>query len=600
MRKLIFLFVLVCMVVGARATDVVFKANAPEAVVMGEQFRLTFTVNAEGRDIRVPSIPDFEVLIGPKLSTNSSSIWVNGQSKSETYVTFTYILMPKKEGTFTIPEATIKVNGANYKSNSLTIKVLPADKAGKEAANDAAAKGQISKDDLFVTMDVSKRSLYEQEGLLVTFKAYSSLIFQINNLKYPEFEGFLVQEIDLPADKQAVLENYKGRNYQTVLMRQVLLYPQRSGKITIGAGRYDALARVRIQQRTGSLFDDFFDSYRDINKVLTTNPVTIDVKPLPSGKPASFSGGVGSFTMSSEISAKKVKANEAVTIKLKLSGNGNVKLLKNPEVKFPNDFDIYDPKVETDVKTTTAGVSGSKTIEYMAIPRYAGKFEIPAVEFSYFDIKSGAYKTLKSEAFELEVEPGEGGNAAAPVVSNFNNKESVKYLGKDVRYLKTKGFRFVTPDDIFYGSLANILWYVIPALLFIAFFVIYRKQVRENANIALVRTKRANKVATKRLKIAGKLMAENKREAFYEEILRALWGYLSDKLSIPQAELTKDNVEAELAKYGVSENLMSEFMDILNTCEFARYAPSAETDAMDKLYQLTVDAIEKMESTIKK
>ena len=304
--------------------------------------------------------------------------------------------------------------------------------------------------------------------------------------------------------------------------------------------------------------------------------------------------------MSSEISAKKVKANEAVTIKLKLSGNGNVKLLKNPEVKFPNDFDIYDPKVETDVKTTTAGVSGSKTIEYMAIPRYAGKFEIPAVEFSYFDIKSGAYKTLKSEAFELEVEPGEGGNTAAPVVSNFNNKESVKYLGKDVRYLKTKGFRFVTPDDIFYGSLANILWYVIPALLFIAFFVIYRKQVRENANIALVRTKRANKVATKRLKIAGKLMAENKREAFYEEILRALWGYLSDKLSIPQAELTKDNVEAELAKYGVSENLMSEFMDILNTCEFARYAPSAETDAMDKLYQLTVDAIEKMESTIKK
>lgn len=600
MRKLIFLFVLVCMVVGARATDVVFKANAPEAVVMGEQFRLTFTVNAEGRDIRVPTIPDFEVLMGPSQSTSYSSSWVNGQSKSETSVSFTYILMPKKEGTFTIPAATVKVNGANYTSNSLTIKVLPADKAGKEAASDAAASGQISNDRLFVTMDVSKRSLYEQEGLLVTFKIYSLENFQITNLKYPEFEGFLVQEIELPQQKQLTLENYKGRNYQSAVMRQVLLYPQRSGKITIGAGRYDALVRVRMQQRTGSLFDDFFDSYRDINKVLTTNPVTIDVKPLPSGKPASFSGGVGSFTMSTEISAKKVKANEAVTIKLKLSGNGNVKLLKNPEVKFPNDFDIYDPKVETDVKTTTAGVSGSKTIEYMAIPRYAGKFEIPAVEFSYFDIKSGAYKTLKSEAFELEVEPGEGGNAAAPVVSNFNNKESVKYLGKDVRYLKTKGFRFVTPDDIFYGSLANILWYVIPALLFIAFFVIYRKQVRENANIALVRTKRANKVATKRLKIAGKLMAENKREAFYEEILRALWGYLSDKLSIPQAELTKDNVEAELAKYGVSENLMSEFMDILNTCEFARYAPSAETDAMDKLYQLTVDAIEKMESTIKK
>lgn len=601
MRKLFFLFVWILAVGTLQAADVTFKASAPEAVVMGEQFRLTFTVNAEGRDIRIPTIPDFEVLMGPSQSTSYSSTWVNGQSRSETTVSFTYILMPKKEGTFTIPAATVKVNGANYTSNTVTVKVLPADEAGKEEAGDAIASGQISNDQLFVTMDVSKRSVYEQECLLVTFKVYSLVSFQITNLKYPEFEGFLVQEIELPQQKQLTLENYRGRNYQSVVMRQVLLYPQRSGKITIGSGRYDALVRVRMQQRTGSLFDDFFDSYRDINKVLTTGPVTIDVKPLPSGKSASFSGGVGTFSMNSEISAaNKLKANEAITIKVTLNGNGNIRLLKNPEVKFPNDFDIYDPKVETDIKTTTAGVSGSKTIEYMAIPRYAGSFEIPPIEFSYFDIKSGSYKTLKSDAYTLEVEPGEEGSASTPVVSNFNNKESVKYLGQDVRYLKTGNFRFVETDNLFYGSLANILWYAIPALLFIVFFIIYRKQVKENANIALVRTRRANKVAAKRLKIAGKLMAENKREAFYEETLRALWGYLSDKLNIPQANLTKDNVEAELAKYGVSENLISEFMDILNTCEFARYAPSAETDAMDKLYRQTVDAIEKMENTIKK
>ena len=263
--------------------------------------------------------------------------------------------------------------------------------------------------------------------------------------------------------------------------------------------------------------------------------------------------------------------------------------------------DVYDPKVEMDIKTTTAGVSGSKTIEYMAIPRYAGDFEIPAIAFSYFDIKSGSYKTIKSEPYKLHVEQGKGGSGSSPVVSNFSNKESVKYLGKDIRYLKTKGFSFIEGGDgIFFGSFMYYLCYIVPAILFIVFFFIYRKQVKENADIALVRTKKANKMAVRRLKNAGKLMKENKKEEFYDEVLRALWGYLSDKLSIPQSDLTKDNVETELAKYGVDESLTNEFMDILNTCEFARYAPSQASDAMDKLYELTVDAIGKMENTIKK
>ena len=236
-----------------------------------------------------------------------------------------------------------------------------------------------------------------------------------------------------------------------------------------------------------------------------------------------------------------------------------------------------------------------------AIPRYAGDFEIPAIAFSYFDIKSGSYKTIKSEPYKLHVEQGKGGSGSSPVVSNFSNKESVKYLGKDIRYLKTKGFSFIEGGDgIFFGSFMYYLCYIVPAILFIVFFFIYRKQVKENADIALVRTKKANKMAVRRLKNAGKLMKENKKEEFYDEVLRALWGYLSDKLSIPQSDLTKDNVETELAKYGVDESLTNEFMDILNTCEFARYAPSQASDAMDKLYELTVDAIGKMENTIKK
>lgn len=589
-----------------KAADVVFKAIAPQAVVMGEQFRLTFTVNAEGKDLRVQEMPEFDVLMGPSQSTSYSSSWSNGQSSSETTVSYTYVLMPKKEGTFNIAPATIKVKGANYSSNGLSIKVLPADQAGNAQAQagggntSSANVSGVANDGLFVKMDVSRRDVYEQEGFLVTFKLYSLYDCSLTNVKFPEFEGFLAQEIELPENKQWSLDNYNGRNYRTVVIKQTYLYPQRSGKIAIGAGKFEATVRVQSQQKVRSLFDDFFDSYQDVSKALTTPPVTIDVKPLPSGKPASFSGAVGNFTMTAGINSNNIKTNDAVTIIVKLTGNGNIKLAKNPEVVFPNDFDVYDPKVETDIKTTTAGVSGSKTIEYMAIPRYAGDFEIPAISFSYFDTKVGSYKTITSESYKLHVEQGKEGEGNAPVVSNFSNKESVKYLGKDVRYLKTNGVSFRTANDVFFGSFVYYMCYLVPAILFIVFFFIYRKQVKENSNIALVRTKKANKMAVKRLKNASLLMKENKKEEFYDEVLRALWGYLSDKLSIAQSNLTKDNIETELTKYGVDEPLINEFLNILNTCEFARYAPVQASDAMDKLYELTIDAIGKMENTIKK
>ncbi len=609
MRKLVFLLLLITTFgVGTRADEITFKASAPEAVIMGETFRLSYTVNAEGKDLRIPEITDFEVLIGPSTSTSMSTQVLNGKMSTETSLTFTYILQPKKEGTFTIAPATIKVNNANYTSNAVKIKVLPPDKADEAAAqggNGNSSTSAIGKDDLFITAVISKKSVYEQEGFLVTYKLYANPrktnVVGINQIKLPEFEGFLTQDVELPTNRQLTLENYNGKNYGTFVVRQSVLFPQHSGKITIPSGSLDVALRVQVQsRRPRSVFDFFEDAgYVDVNKTVPISAVTVDVKPLPSGKPASFSGGVGNFTMTSSISSEKVKTDEAVTVKVVISGNGNVKLLKNPEVEFPNDFDIYDPKVETNIKTTTGGSTGTKTIEYMAIPRYAGDFEIPAIAFSYFDTKSGAYKTLTSGPYKLHVEQGQGGGNA-PVVSNFSNKESVKYLGKDIRYLKVNPIRFVPRDEMFFGSLAFYMCYIIPVVLFVIFFIIYRKQVKENANIALVRTKKANKTAVKRLKNAGKLLKENKKEEFYDEVLRALWGYLSDKLSIPLANLTKDNVEAELAKYGVDESLISEFMDILNTCEFARYAPAQASDAMDKLYEQTIDAIGKMENTIKK
>ena len=613
-EKIIFLFALLLSFgcISLKAQDVSFKASAPNAVVMGEQFRLTYTINVDGsKELRIPALDEFNVHFGPTTSQTRSVQMGNGQSSSVFSLTYTYILSAKEEGTFNIAPATIKVKNSTYNSNSLVIRVLPPDQSGNanssqggNSANNAASgpsssSGSINNQDLFMRMTVSNRNVYEQEGFLVTFKLYSLYDAGLGNIKFPEFEGFLAQDIEL--NPQWTLENYNGKNYRTAVLKQTVLYPQRSGKITIESGKYEIIVHMRTQKQVRSFFDDFFDTYQDVKKELTTAPVTIDVKSLPSGKPASFSGAVGDYTMKSSISSNNVKTNEAVTITLALSGSGNIKLLKNPEVVFPNDFEVYDPKIDNSIKTTTVGSSGTKKIEYMAIPRYAGDFEIPAIQFSYFEPKSGTYKTLSSEPFKLHVEKGEGGEGASgPVVSNFGQQEKLKYLGQDIRYIKTSKPRFISNQDIFFGSFTYILAYLIITILFVVFFIIYRKQVKENANIALVRTKKANKVAVKRLKQAEKLLKENKKEEFYDEVLRAVWGYLSDKLNIPQAHLTKDNVEIELTKYGVDETLLNEYMDILNTCEFARYAPSQGSDAMDVLFKQTISAIGKMENTIKK
>ena len=592
-----------------KADGVTFRASAPSAVVMGQQFQLTYTVNTEGAtSLRTPDLSAFEVLMGPSSSVSRSMQIINGQTSSSYSQTFTYVLMPKKEGTFNIGPGSIKIKNANYSSNSLVVKVLPPDKASSASGGGRSSSGSsgggasqgstsVGTNELFVRMNVSNRSVYEQEGFLVTFKIYSLYDVDLDDIKFPEFEGFLAQDIDL--NPQWTLENYNGRNYRTAVFKQTILYPQRSGKITIGAGRFDAIAHVRVK-RSGSLFDELMGGgYQDIRKILTTAPVTVDVKPLPSGKPESFNGAVGGYTMKATINSNQAKTNEAVTITVTLTGNGNIKLAKNPTVTFPNDFEVYDPKVETNIRTTTSGSSGTKTIEYIAVPRYAGDFEIPAIRFSYFDPRSGSYKTLTSEPFKLHVEKGPEG-AASPAVSNYGSQESVKYLSKDIRYIKTSRPHFVNArGEIFFGSFTYVLAYVLIALLFAVFFVIYRKQMKENADLAFVRTKRANKVALRRLKTAEKLMKAGSREAFYDEISRTLWGYLSDKLNIPQADLTRENVGNELASFGADETLAKDLMQILDTCEFARYAPSQASDALDTLYRQTADAIGRMENIIK-
>ena len=599
MKKIFLFFILISTVIGAWSDDkITFTANAPEVVVSGDQFRLSYTVNTKKvRDFRAPNIKEFEVLMGPSRSVQYQNI--NGVETNT--ITFTYILMAGKEGTFSIPGATIVADGNNYTSNSVTVKVLPPDQSagtGNSNSSNNQAGTKITNNDLFITATASKTTVYEQEAILLTYKIYTQVNLTGLHGDMPDLKGFHTQEVDLPSQKQWTLEHYNGRNYNTTVYSQYVLFPQQSGKLEIPSITFEGT----ISQMVASAdpFDAFFNggSYVNVKKNIVTPKLSINVKELPAGKPANFSGGVGEFTISSSISTQELKTNDAVTLKLVISGTGNMKLINTPEVGFPQDFEIYDPKVDNKFNLTRSGLSGNKVIEYLAIPRHAGTYTIPPVEFSYFDLKSQTYKTLKTDAYTLNVAKGEGNSDQ--VVANFTNKEDLKVLGKDIRYIKTGEVVLSKKDDYLFGSFAYWLWYLVPMVLFIVFLVVYRKQAMENANVAKVRTKKANKVATKRMKLAGKLLSDKNIAAFYDEVLKALWGYISDKLNIPVSQLSKDNIEEELTRYGVADDLIKSFINTLNECEFARYAPGNQNEAMDKVYESAIDVISKMENSIKR
>ena len=608
MRKIIFLLFTILAAWQVKAADKVrFVAEAADVVVSGDQVRLVFTVNSQDiKDFRAPSIKGFDVLMGPSRSQQSSIQIINGKRTSNSSTAFTYILLAGSPGTYTIPAASVEVNGEKVFSNAISIKVLPQDQNSGNSGNNGggsssssrsqAAGSRISANDLFITATASKTTVHEQEAILLTYKVYTVVNLRQLYGKMPDLKGFHTQEVELPQQKTFTLEHYKGRNYNTTVWSQYVLFPQQTGKLEIPSITFDGV--VAQQTVSDDPFDAFFNGggHVEVKKKITTPKVVINVQPLPA-KPAGFSGAVGEFKLASSINATDVKTNDAVTIKLTLSGTGNMKLIGTPKVKFPQDFEIYDPKVTDDYKLTNSGLTGTKTFEYLAIPRHAGNFTIPAVEFTYFDLKSNSYKTLKTEAYNLKVAKGQGN--ADQVISDFTNKESVKMLGRDIRFIKLGDSSLRPKGDFFFGTVGYYLCYLIPLLLFVVFAVIYRQKALENANVAKVKTKKANKVATRRMKLAGKLLAENKKNEFYDEVLKALWGYISDKLSIPVSQLSKDNIEAELTNYGVQEALIAEFIGVLNECEYARYAPGNENEAMDKVYSASVEVISKMENSIK-
>ena len=616
--KLLVLLSFIGITLGAYADEVVFKASAPKQVIVGKPFQLTYSVNQRSRDLRAPEFTEFDVLSGPYTSTSSSTSFVNGRRTSSYEQTYTYMLMARRAGTFTIAPATLKVDGENVQSNGVRIEVLPEDQP-QEPGNQQSAisrpnsqstqraqsssSAETSSENLFVRTIVTKTRVHEQEALMLTYKLYFANVdvAQLtNNTKLPEFTGFLKQDLE-QGEIQTELEHYNGRNYQTATLYRTVLYPQHSGDIKIDPAHFEAVLRVQTQQQVRSIFDNFFASYTNVTKMLVAPGVTIHVTALPSGKPAGFSGGVGRFTLTPSISQTELQANEAVTIKLDISGAGNMKLLKTPAIDWPEGFEPYDPKVTNNFNTSTSGVSGTKSIEYLAIPRSAGEYTIPAVKFSYFDIDEKAYKTLSTPEYTIRVKRGTSSRQTGGVASSeegseavyYAHKEDIKQLGTDIRYIDTKAPKVSRqPSDVSYQSIW--LWYVVPLIIALVLLVVLRKQIKEASDVTRMRYKRANKVAQKRLKAAAAALKANDKNAFYAAIEQAAWTYLSDRLSIPTADLNKENIASILRQKGVSEELIAEVKNVLSTAEFARYAPSTD-HAMDDLYKATTNLINNLE-----
>ena len=596
-RILSILFVCGFSLLAFGSDEVEFKASAPAQVVAGRPFQLTYSINKSAKDLRAPEFVDFEYIAGPYTAQSSWTSYDKGKRTSSYTFTYTYTLQPLKEGTFTLSPATIKVDGKQYTSNGVRVKVLPPDQKPTQSASNAEPQGEV-----FLRTVVSETKVHEQEAILLTYKIYFAgleVSRLTNNISLPNFKGFIKQELE-QNQVQAEMEHYKGKNYLTAEIYRILLFPQNSGDITIDPARFEAVVHVPNRSRIRGMFDDLYATVTQVRQ-LEAPSVKIHVDPLPANKPASYSGGVGNFTIDSKMSNTKLQVNEAVTFTLTIKGSGNLKYVKTPTIEWPEGFEVHDPKVINNFDNPRSGVSGTKVIEYLAIPRAGGTYTLPTIEFSYFDVKNDAYNTLRTPKYDLEVS-----GVAAPAQS-YNHRGSTKVnkeeedeeeqsLGSDIRHIYIgEELTVYKPAKIEFGSFLFWLCYLMPLCITIILFIIFRKRIKENADITLVRYKKANQVAQRRLKTAKRLLQENNKELFYEEIERASWTYLSDRLSISTADLNKENIFQILSSKGISDSIIQDVNNVLSTAEYARYAPTSDYE-MQEMYDLTTQVINNLEN----
>jgi len=568
-------------------------ATSHEAVKTGDRFKIQFSSNAEIDNFRAPKLSNFRVLSGPNQSTQMS--WVNGKTSSS--ISYTYILMAVKEGEFTIGPAVASYNGKAIKTNSLKINVgkgVKVQQGGNQAGSQTKSGGSAS-DELFIKSTVNRRKVYQGEQIIATYKLYTRVGLAGNELvKNADLNGFWSQEIDF-GESVWTKEIIGGYRYNVAKIREIVLFPQRSGELEIDPIQMKFIVQKRVQGGGQSVFDQFFGRVENVEYDLKSTPIKITVLPHPTNAPADFTNAVGNLNMVVDVSANEIKANEAINIKIKVSGKGNLPLIDIPTIAFPSDFETYDPKINDNIKTTTVGVSGSKEFDYLVIPRHPGKFKLDPVLFSYFDPSSKKYKTITSDPIEINVLKADG--SASDNVVYSSSKEDIKVLGNDIRYIHTNNVAFSNANEDFYGSWKFYLLLLLAPLLFIVIYIFRNKIRAANSDVIGMKKKKAGKIAAKFLKSAKTSLEANNKSAFYEDISKALFGYISDKLHIPAAELNQHNIKEKLNALNVSESTSKALIETIELCDMARFAPVSISE--NEVYTKAETIINQIEEEVK-
>ena len=581
--------------------QVSFTVAAPTPVAVGSPFRAEFSIDSEPDrgSFNAPSFEGFEVIAGPSVSTGHSVQWINGKQTSSYNCTYTFVLMPVEEGIFTIAPATISAGGKSYSTEPLKIEVIKeqGSSSSSSTGEKPSAEGSIGKDDVFIRLRLSDTDVYKGESIRASLVLYTRIdIANIESLEMPPFNDFWSQELSF--DNAPSREEYNGRIYQTYKLAEYLLSPQRSGKLTIDPVKMEIIAQVVVQDSRS--IDPIFGGRQIYNvpRSLSTAPTTIDVKEFPAGAPATFNGAVGSFTMKSTLPESSIMVNTAEQIEITISGSGNLKFITKPRLVMPESFEVYDAKVADNVKVSAAGTSGSITYTFPFVARSSGEFTIDPVAFTYFDPATAEYHTLATERFTLSVADDGTSVTSAPTVIGGGYGGQMKQLDRDIRYIATDA-KLRNSRDMFILSPMYWLVVVVIVALFVVAYLVLRRRIVQNRNVVARRMKRADKVAVQRLRMAQRYMAEHNRHAFYEELLRAMWGYISDKFNIPVSNLTKETIREELYRRNVSAADAEQFCQIISRADEAQYAPSVEGD-MGEVYGDAVDVISKIESVVKR
>ena len=598
-RILFYTILSLCTVVSGQ--DISVTADYPEVVRVGQQFSISWTVNTGGGEFLAPSFEGFYKLMGPQTSYSSSTQIINGKMTRETSYSYVYYLQAVKEGKFVLSPATFTLKSKTYSSDSLRIEVIGTGTSQQNAAGaitrDDKDQVQTSGDDIFINLSLSRKEVYMGEHIVATVKIYAKVdISGINEIKFPAFNGFLKADLNTPPLTSLQRENIDGTIYGTGVVQQFLLYPQISGEITVEPVQISVLVRQKTGQ-ADPFFGDFFSTYTTIPRAVISRAVNVRVKPLPGVKPDDYSGVVGKLDLKASLSKDSVSVNDAITLKIILSGNGNLKLAAVPKLNLPPDIEVYDPKISDDLKSSLNGTTGQKVFEYLLIPRHYGDYKIPPVTYSYFNAASGQYEKLTTDEYRFHARKGSEQNTGITVYGGIS-KEDVKYVGKDIRFIESEPDKLRKTGDILLSKRSFNSIYGFAFLIFLLVLFARREHVRRNSDLTIVRNRKAAKVAKRRLTEASRCLKSGLIDKFYEEMLKAIWGYLSDKLNIPVSDLTRNSAINSLKEEGIEEEKINNLITILDTCEYARFAPSSSDTEAAAIYEGASQFIRTIENSV--